>query len=327
MVKRNDAPLRSIYIDVLKGIGIILVILGHLIPRGSLWDLIYGVHMPLFLFCSGMFEKDRLHWARLKKIIIYYVAMATICSGIYWLTQCPGDLTYIKQTVFNVLIGGPSPRNGIWPVEALWFLPSLILMTLFYHATLRIPSTAVRHLLILVAVAAGVFLSRYRGVWTMYLSIDVCLLLLPFFYSGSFLKSTVTAMARMKTSRIVLIAALSGAAYIPLALLNGEINIYRGIWGQSIIIYYLEAMVGIAALLASSILIERHILITSTALSTLGKHTLIMMGTHQLFIFFLRPLISSKILLLLVTISISWSISLGISMLTRSLHKRSVSKL
>lgn len=37
-------------IDVLKGIGILLVMLGHAFPqRGLFYEIIYSFHMPLFL--------------------------------------------------------------------------------------------------------------------------------------------------------------------------------------------------------------------------------------------------------------------------------------
>lgn len=47
--------------DTLKGIGIILVMLGHALPSyGFFHNMIYGFHMPLFFFCSGFFFKDKL---------------------------------------------------------------------------------------------------------------------------------------------------------------------------------------------------------------------------------------------------------------------------
>lgn len=60
------------YIDSLKGLAILLVVMGHVIPHfypdwrdvlyedGNtaamlLWMIIYSFHMPLFMFCSGLF--------------------------------------------------------------------------------------------------------------------------------------------------------------------------------------------------------------------------------------------------------------------------------
>lgn len=52
----ND--LRISYIDQLKGIAILLVVLGHVIGYNNcedsfLWRFIYSFHMPLFMFISG----------------------------------------------------------------------------------------------------------------------------------------------------------------------------------------------------------------------------------------------------------------------------------
>ena len=55
MEKANEEG-REIGIDVLKGIGVILVMLGHLIGTNNLVDVvtyIYAFHMPLFFFISG----------------------------------------------------------------------------------------------------------------------------------------------------------------------------------------------------------------------------------------------------------------------------------
>lgn len=41
------------YIDIAKGIGIILVILGHSGVNSEIKDFIYGFHMPLFFVISG----------------------------------------------------------------------------------------------------------------------------------------------------------------------------------------------------------------------------------------------------------------------------------
>lgn len=38
------------YIDILKGIGIILVVLGHVTQDKQVFQLIYAFHMPLFFF-------------------------------------------------------------------------------------------------------------------------------------------------------------------------------------------------------------------------------------------------------------------------------------
>ena len=49
---------RYSHLDVAKGIGIILVFIGHLLSHDSYIGLtIYSFHMPLFFIVSGVFAK------------------------------------------------------------------------------------------------------------------------------------------------------------------------------------------------------------------------------------------------------------------------------
>lgn len=41
-------------VDISKGIGMVLVIMGHLCVSASLRNFIYSFHMPLFFILSGM---------------------------------------------------------------------------------------------------------------------------------------------------------------------------------------------------------------------------------------------------------------------------------
>ena len=53
---------REINIDVLKGLGIIFVMLGHMVGIGFYEDIyvyIYSFHMPLFFFISGYLKYNK----------------------------------------------------------------------------------------------------------------------------------------------------------------------------------------------------------------------------------------------------------------------------
>lgn len=52
---------RSTFIDIAKGIGIILVVLGHLDTNGQISrEVIYSFHMPLFFLLSGIFANTKM---------------------------------------------------------------------------------------------------------------------------------------------------------------------------------------------------------------------------------------------------------------------------
>lgn len=119
------------YMDMAKGIGIILVVLGHstLIPDGLLtW--IASFHMPLFFIVSGMLirhtgeenKETGIIWKRkLKAIMIPYVSFSLIYLVI--------DLLYLWLKPGSITLAGVGSRaldavtlNGI---SVLWFLPAL----------------------------------------------------------------------------------------------------------------------------------------------------------------------------------------------------------
>lgn len=76
---------RSICADVLKGIGIILVVLGHTTQNHYLSSWIYAFHMPLFFVLSGVFFKPSIPSIRkyAKRLLIPYVVFAVL-SFVYW---------------------------------------------------------------------------------------------------------------------------------------------------------------------------------------------------------------------------------------------------
>lgn len=50
---------RIVWIDIAKGLGILLVIAGHLFLYDSkISAIIFSFHMPLFFFFAGMLEHD-----------------------------------------------------------------------------------------------------------------------------------------------------------------------------------------------------------------------------------------------------------------------------
>lgn len=73
------------WIDLSKGIGIILVILGHMQVPSLLHNFIYIFHMPLFILISGMLFKGSKLYKSVKKLLICYFSMSFLTTLIYYL--------------------------------------------------------------------------------------------------------------------------------------------------------------------------------------------------------------------------------------------------
>lgn len=182
------------YIDHLKGLAIIFVVMGHFIQyntvesiRNSLFEVIYSFHMPLFMFISG------------------YVAFKTITDVIF-----SNYLLFLKKKAISLLI-----PFFIWPLiiqpfcfkheqlsiikrgmgllvnpgAGLWFLWFLFFMSLIYSLFLRISTKQnqskliVFDLVIFLVIFVAVFSMRFVGVINY---IDSFCLHLSFFFIGVF---------------------------------------------------------------------------------------------------------------------------------------------
>lgn len=50
--------MRDVRFDIMRGIGILLMLLGHIPVEGLAYKLIYSFHMPMFFILAGHFTKS-----------------------------------------------------------------------------------------------------------------------------------------------------------------------------------------------------------------------------------------------------------------------------
>lgn len=107
--------------DIAKGIGVLLVIVGHLSLQYWFINLIYFFHMPLFVFISGYFHKEKTINAILKnglKLSGSYLLYGAFYISLSWILKGKFDLTLIKY----FLLAKPT---SIWAIPffgIFWFI-------------------------------------------------------------------------------------------------------------------------------------------------------------------------------------------------------------
>ena len=137
-MKKNNIPTnnRLSYIDILKGIGIILVVAGHVYMNSIAYNWFYSFHMPLFFFAAGWVYKERPIKTDLRKraksIIIPYFSFGFLIL-LYWQLFerhfRASELSF-TQSLFGLLIG---EQNYLDFNAHLWFLPCFFMLTVFYN--------------------------------------------------------------------------------------------------------------------------------------------------------------------------------------------------
>ena len=128
------------YIDIARGIGILLVALAHAdvsLFSPYLHRLIYSFHMPLFFFLSGyFFNPDIQFWTLLKKRFntILKPYLVTILL-IYIVSLSFTNMRF--ATVFGRIVKSLYATGYYIDWVQLWFLPSLFITSLFAFLVYR----------------------------------------------------------------------------------------------------------------------------------------------------------------------------------------------
>lgn len=123
-------------IDIAKGIGIILMIVGHFFPRSSsIVVFIFTFHMPLFFLISGYFYRPKNiteNWRNDGKRLLIPYFLTCLVFVLYTLLAClqKGEYENLNKAVIASLFGSGSVNgNVIWgrtsPIGAIWFLWAL----------------------------------------------------------------------------------------------------------------------------------------------------------------------------------------------------------
>lgn len=153
--------MRNLTIDAIKGLAVVLVIVGHAIQRSfpdylnnTLFNIIYSFHMPLFMLLSGYvlyFSKKSIDmkWLgnKFRQLLIPFFAWYII----YWVandfsfTGLSPYLNYSGTFIDYLIRGIKSPGNGPW---FLWAI--LICFVSFYFSHKLFPRFGVFYAVVII---------------------------------------------------------------------------------------------------------------------------------------------------------------------------------
>ena len=236
---------RTIWIDCVKGLGILLVIFGHTLPDSTAGNLlrmaIYSFHMPLFFILSGMTFRCSANQAELtlkaKKAFHRLMLPVFFLFGImvlYQLILTPANMLspgFWRREGYRLVLGS----GVVWqfgdlsiPVLGLpWFLYVLFLSrTLYDYLHLNLSPQQLP-----IAVWAISLMGVLLGTEQDYLpfSADIALSVLPFFLFGAAVK---TKSRETPSLRLLLLSAVLWAVLLRLTVPNTSIRTYLELAGR-----------------------------------------------------------------------------------------------
>lgn len=127
--------------DILKGIGIILVLLGHLPISSEMHMVIYSFHMPLFFFCSGVFFHKRAVKESMikdvKSILIPYAFFAVILIVTLFLVSL--FHTYSISVALSQIKIVPFDRQCYSLYHTIWFFVCIYFVKEIFNVFYKSP--------------------------------------------------------------------------------------------------------------------------------------------------------------------------------------------
>lgn len=282
------------WVDTLKGIGILLMVIGHypaFTYTGRALILIYSFHMPLFLFIGGyLFGEVTDHHILMKKIgksvgtlVVPYFAFSVVSVFFRW----PADAQVATQYLYDVFYGVGTLTHPNLP---LWFLTFYFTGRCIFAGMLYISELAGRRspkmkqavlaLLMIAVTYVGYHyrLTRYspRLPW----NIEMSAICIGFYYIG-YQCRRLGPTIRLSAVKKCVIGVLAFALWFPVALYGTRVDINASYFGRGIWYFYFAASLGIvwsmllAGLLSKFTFVERM-------LSYLGRNTIYIVGLHIL---------------------------------------------
>ena len=279
------------WIDYAKLIGVWCVAIDHVYMTDMVFiNWILCFHMPLFFMLSGFVDKGTSTLAdTLKKgvrsLLIPYVCFYII-TYIWWLL-----VTFRRHPELyehNITEGFIKPMIGMLLGEGyhtsistminipLWFLVGLFLCRLIFFFFLSLDKKKYWGLIAINILSLVIIYLRNYAQINLYWSLDSAIMAIPFYTFGFFMKRFIDKMDPNVISKAVW-SILLLVAGILLSRWNGFVDINTSNYGQNILVYYVNGVVGALAIIFFTRIFTN---IKSNLFIYLGQNTLIIFAFH-----------------------------------------------
>ena len=286
-------PNRNIAIDIAKGIGAILVVLGHnwlvLEEKGEAYRVIYSFHNPLFLFLSGLFIKDSISppkfvLSRAEALLKPYIVIFFLISVSKAVYPAGNPAITVSPYVFFLRSLYATPGYLIWEWLPLWYISHLFIALILSELVLHITKDKQRRqsiilLIILTSLVIGIWISNIdwlRNPRPPFTS-DILPISVAIILSGFLLKEKIQSMRFTFPTFSFAVIAFCLLHYF----YNATIDLSLRVYGQPIV-SSLQLILGIYITLSVSLFLK-EIQIVRHVLTYIGSGSLFVLCFHNFF--------------------------------------------
>lgn len=292
-------------VDILRGLGIILMIMGHIEIGAQPYDQYFSIwyhafHMPMFYVISGYFfvglEVDEStfigHKARKLLIPYFFWGVFHILYSYVWRG---GDNGSLYNSIINFFV---DPTIAGVPIAgALWFLPALFWIDVIFFEMNRVIKN--RWLLFFASLIVGLCgMIATKGGIHLPMALDSALVGVAFYATGFLIREIGDGKIKEYVFHMkwyFLIFLMIAVTY--LTFYNGEVNFRSGVYGNFAITYVNVVASTILLWNLSGIIAEKFnkgiFYLFKEILSSIGRNSIIYVCLNQWMIECIRPAYTS----------------------------------
>lgn len=274
---------RILWIDIAKGLGMILVVVGHSRPPQLIYEAISSFHMPLFFFLSGFVYRVNSSFVSMKKrmlkditkLVLPYII--TVCFiGVFLLIINFQGRNGFYESLYDLgkssLFGSGSNYYEIKMIGEIWFLLAMFWTRRLMDGLFFIQNSILRLTLLVIGAAFSIFLAS-KEIW-LATNFDIALVSVLFMYCGYLFQKRSKTKKKLYFWCAIIVICLYALAFSMLEMSNRS---YYHLWYLSL-----------PGAIAMSILISKLSMLLSKIkglclfLSYIGRHSLLFLCIHSL---------------------------------------------
>ncbi len=285
---------RFSWIDVLRALAIIFVVIGHTFTTSAIQNYIWSFQVPLFFFISGMLFKDKEEGfvnyliKKFRSTMVPYYFFGIICILIFAVV---GDFaaealsksdinTDIPANLLGLLYGSAKTGNLEFNYP-LWFLPCMFCVSLIYYGINKLTKKDTKKILLasLIMAIAGYILNYHTSIYGLPLGLDTAVTMTVFYSLGQAYRNE--GMKYFNKPYWLVFIVIGWLV----STLNGRVA-YSIDQYNNIILFYIASISGIIGYTCLAKLIDHN-----RVLEFIGQNTMAILVMHKLPIVFFQTVV------------------------------------
>lgn len=326
---------RNNYIDILRGIAMLMVVLGHTITgcttgyeNSFLYNVIWSLQMPLFVLISGYITRYS------KKIetcqeLFKFIKRRTVAYLLPWVvwTVLVRGIIFQQHGFLNIKNLLWHMDNGYWFLFTIWTISMIYGVTQFLSSKIVKETAALKSRKCFTCAEAGIYLLgmlMLLGVGVLlgfgFLCVKLTLYYMPFYFAGSLFGKYQNDLLKMKNGKKILdiVVAINLAVYLFIIV---RVNVYTAS-GIQIVYRICASLTGCIALAGLESAFGTYNDLCScgkitSALHWCGVHSLEIYLAHYLMLSLFRPMELPVMVTLegLLTVLLNYAVTVTLTVL------------